>query len=94
MTVWRSRPYSDSGGQELDESFPVILNAYSEVVPYLLPNTSPPEPWLGLVDTASESGLGDGASFDVGSLSSVEPRSFLLFCHHLGRRPLPSSLDP
>jgi hypothetical protein len=94
MTGWRSRPYSDSSEPESDDSFLVILNAYSELVDYLLPETSPPRPWVRLADTASERGPGDGACFDAGSVHSVEPRSFLLFCRHLGRRPLPSSLYP
>jgi hypothetical protein len=94
MTVWCSRPHSDSGEPESDDGFLVILKAHSEVVPYLLPYTSPPGRWVRLVDTVSESGLGDGASFDAGSLCSVEPRSCLLFCCHLGRRLLASSLDP
>jgi hypothetical protein len=94
MTVWRSRPYTDFGVPEPNDSFLVILNANSEVAHYSLPDTSLPGRWVRLVDTVSESGLGDGASFDTGSLYSVEQQSSLLFCRHLGRRLLPSSLDP
>jgi hypothetical protein len=93
MTVWCSRPHLDSGEPEPNDSFLVILNARSEVIPYSLPDTPLPERRVRLVDTVSEFGLGDGASFDVDSLYAVDPRSFLLFCRHFGRSPLPSSLD-
>ena len=86
--------YSTSGELESDDSFLVILNADSDVARYLLPSTSPSTPWVRLVDTASESGLGDGASFEAGSVYTVEPRSFLLFCSRLGGSPVPSGLDP
>ncbi len=86
--------HSTSGELESDDSFLVILNARDEAVQYLLPNISPPGFWVRLVDTASESGLGDGASFGAASLYSVEPRSCLLFCCLRGGSPLPSSLEP
>jgi hypothetical protein len=48
MTVWRSRPYKDSGERETDDSFHGILNAHSEVVPYSLPDSSRRGRWDGL----------------------------------------------
>lgn len=86
--------HSTSGEPESDDSFLVILNAHEEAVHYLLPNISPPGPWVRLVDTASASGLGGGASFEPGSLYPVEPRSFLLFSCRSNGSPAPSSLDP
>jgi len=86
--------YSTSGEPESDDSFLVILNAHNEAIQYLLPNTSPPGPWVRLVDTASESGIGDGTCFDAGSVYSIEPRSFVLFGCRLGGSPIPSSPDP
>ena len=75
MTVWRSRPYTDSGERETDDSFHGIVNAPSEVVPYSLPDSSRPGRWGRLVDAVSESRLGDEASFDADSLvrSSRDP---------------------
>jgi glycogen operon protein len=72
--------HSMSGEPQSDDSFLVILNADSEAVSCLLPETSPPGPWIKLVDTAKESGSGDEASFAAGARYTVEPQSFLLFC--------------
>ncbi len=86
--------YSTSGEPESDDSFLVILNAHNEEVQYLLPTTSPPGPWVRLVDTTRESGLGGGTCFEAGSLYPVEPRSFVLFGCGPGGSPIPSSRDP
>jgi isoamylase len=79
--------HSMSGEPESDDSFLVILNADSEAVSYLLPETSPPGPWIKLVDTAKESGVGDEAPFAAGSRYTVEPQSFLLFGRPHGGSP-------
>ncbi len=86
--------HSTSGELESDDSFLVILNAHTEPVHYLLPETSPSGPWVRLVDTASESGLGDGAAFAAGARYSVEPRSFVLFCCRCSSSPVSSGLEP
>jgi isoamylase len=82
--------HSTRGELEADDTFLVILNARDEAVQYPLPGASAPGSWVRLVDTASESGLGDGAAFAAASLYAVEPRSFLLFCC----RPAPSDIGP
>lgn len=86
--------HSISGEPEADDCFLLILNAAKEAVRYLLPSSSPPKSWVRLVDTASASGLGDGAPFDAGTRYRVEPQSFLLFSCRNGVRSAASSAAP
>lgn len=86
--------YSPSGEPEPDDSFLVILNAGAETVAYPLPSSSPPGPWLVLIDTATGTGFDDHASFAGGSLYSVEPRSFVLLSCGLRASSAPSRRDP
>jgi glycogen debranching enzyme GlgX len=79
--------HSMSGEPESDDSFLVVLNADISPVDYPLPDTSPPGPWTRLLDTATESGLGDQASFAAGFVYSVAPQSFLLFCRRRSGMP-------
>ncbi len=67
-----------SGEPEFDDSFLVILNAHDELIRYSLPQTSPAGPWVRVVDTGNECGVGDGSCFEAGSVYPVEPRSFVL----------------
>jgi len=83
---------SPTGKPEPDDDFLVILNAHDDPIPFPLPAPSPSATWTRLVDTASETGLGDGAGFASGALYSVPPRSFLLFRCARTSAP-PSSLE-
>jgi isoamylase len=76
--------HSMSGEPQSDDSFLVILNADTAPVSYVLPDTAPAGPWIRLIDTAEESGLGEEASFAAGTRYVVEPQSFLLFCRRGG----------
>jgi len=72
--------HSTSGEPKPDDSFLVVLNADDAPIDYVLPTRARSAPWERLIDTASETGLGDGASFSPGALYPVAPRSFVLLC--------------
>lgn len=75
---------SASGEPEPDDSFLVILNAGAEALAYPLPGSAASRPWLRLVDTAMEPGVGDPSSFAGGSPYRVEPRSLILMSRPAG----------
>jgi glycogen operon protein len=68
--------YSPAGRQELDDGFIVLLNAFHESVPFVLPPAEMGRQWTVLVDTARPEA--EGERHDAGATYPLADRSLVL----------------
>jgi glycogen operon protein len=67
---------TDVRGRKLsDESFLLLLNAYHEDVPFMLPAFHPSERWITWMDTSIGNGLRPGKTYEAGNAYPLQARS-------------------
>jgi glycogen operon protein len=83
--------YTRGGQRDIDESFLVMVNAYSGDLGFHFPNLPTPLVWEALVDTAEPTGLAkDGRQWLPGEAYPLRGHSFALF---INRAPAVSRAD-
>ncbi|HEY3912471.1 MAG TPA: glycogen debranching protein GlgX [Stellaceae bacterium] len=82
------------GGQrDIDESFLVMMNAYTGDLDFRIPELAAPMWWEPLVDTARADGrVGDGRLYVPGEVYRLQARSFALLINRAPRPELPAAL--
>ncbi|MBI2236424.1 MAG: glycogen debranching protein GlgX [Magnetospirillum sp.] len=68
-------PDSPTGQNEMDDTFLVMLNAYHEAVPYILPPAALGRSWEVVVDTAKPKPVRPAEVWEAGSGFPLQPRS-------------------
>jgi glycogen operon protein len=70
---------TDVRGRKLsDESFLLLLNAYHEDVPFMLPAFHPSERWITWMDTSIGNGLRPGKTHEAGTPYQLQARSMVV----------------
>ncbi|MBI3447162.1 MAG: glycogen debranching protein GlgX [Magnetospirillum sp.] len=64
-----------TGKEEMDDTFLVLLNAYHETVPYVLPPPSLGRSWELVLDTSDNTGRQGGTQWAAGITYPLKPRS-------------------
>ncbi len=78
--------FTPGGQRDIDESFLVMINAYSEDLDFSIPLLAASMSWEPLVDTARPTGRGaDGKLYAPGEVYRLQARSFALFINRAPR---------
>ncbi|MGH7087323.1 MAG: glycogen debranching protein GlgX, partial [Stellaceae bacterium] len=87
--------FTPGGQRDIDESFLVMINAYSGDLDFRIPELAAPMVWEPLVDTAEPTGRATpGTIYAPGEVYALKARSLVLFVNRAPRPEMPPVAEP